>query len=95
MQGGHIIDVGGKSVLRLPKLVLQQFVVLGNGVKAAVQAGDLLRQFAHFRAMVHVPLLQGLGMLFLELGYQCRQVCSFIHTGWHVSAFPQNLLGSF
>ena len=95
MQGSHIIDVSGKSVLRLPKLALQLFVVLGDGVEAAVQTGDLLRQLAHFRAMVQVPLLQGLGMLFLELGYQCRQVCSFIHIGLHVSAIPQNLLGSF
>ena len=56
---------------------------------------NLLRQFAQLGAMLHVPLLQGLGVLFLELGYQCRQVCSFIHTGLHVSAVPQNLLRSF
>ena len=81
VQGGHIVNMRGKFILRLPKLKLQRFVVLGDGVEAAVQAGDLLRQLAHFRAMIHVPLLQGLGVLLLALGYQRRQVCSFIHKG--------------
>ena len=88
MQGGHIIDMSSKFILRLPKLIQQLLVVFGNGVEAAVQAGDLLRQLAHFRAMMYVPLLQGLGMLFLQLGHQCRQVCSFVHTGLHVSDVP-------
>ena len=70
VKGGHIVEMRGKFVLRLPKLKLQCFVVLGDGVEAAVQAGDLLRQLAHFRAMKHVPLLQGLGMLLLLLGHQ-------------------------
>ena len=95
VKGGHIVDMRGKFILCLPKLKLQLFVVLGDGVKAAVKVGDLLRQLAQFRAMVDVPLLQSLGMLFPELRHQCRQVCSFIHTCLHVSAVPQNLLGSF
>ena len=38
----------GKFVLRLPKLKLHLFVVLDDSVEAAVKAGDLLRQLAHF-----------------------------------------------
>ena len=36
VQGGHIVDMRGKFFLRLPKLKLQLFVVLGDGVEAAV-----------------------------------------------------------
>ena len=88
MQGGHIVNMRGKFILRLPKLKLQLFVVLGNGVEAAVQICNLFRQLAQHGAMLHVPLLQSLGVIFLKLGHQCRQVCSFVHTSLHVSAIP-------
>ena len=95
VKSGHRVDMRGKFLLCLPKLSMLLLVLLGDDVEAAVQIGNLLRQFAQLGAMLHVPLLQGLCVLFLELGYQCRQVCSFIHTGLHVSVVPQNLLGSF
>ena len=75
MQGGHVVDV----------LLL---VLFGDGVEAAIQIYNLFRQLAQLGAMLHVPLLQCLGMLFLKLGNQCRQVCSFVHTSLHVSATP-------
>ena len=88
MEGSHFVDVAGKFLLRLPKLSMLFFVMLGDGVEAAVQICNLFHQFAQLGAMLHVPLLQCLGMLLLELGNQCRQVCSFVHTGLHVSAIP-------
>ena len=48
MQGSHVISVGGKFLLRLPELALQLFAALDDGIEAAVKAGDLLRQLAHF-----------------------------------------------
>ena len=88
MEGGHVVDVGGKSLFRLPKLSMLLLVLLGECVEAAVQICNLFRQFAQLSAMLHVPLLQCLGMLFLELGNQCHQVCSFVHTSLHVSVIP-------
>ena len=88
VKGGHVVDMCGQFFLRLPKLKLQLFVSFGDGVEAAIQIANLLCELAHFRAMKHVTLLQGLGVLLLLLGNQCRQVCSFVHTGLHVRAVP-------
>ena len=88
VEGSHVIDVAGKFLLRLSKLNMLLLVLLSDGVEAAVQIFNLFRQLAQLGAMLHIPLLQCLGMLLLELGNQCRQVCSFVHTGLHVSAIP-------
>ena len=57
MEGGHVVDVGGKFFLCLFKLNMLLLVLLSDGVEALVQAFDLLRQLAQLSAMDHVPLL--------------------------------------
>ena len=88
MEGSHVVDVAGKFLLRLSKLNMLFLVLLSDDVEAAGQIINLFRQLAQLAGMLQVPLLQRLGMLLLELGNQCRQVCRFIHTSLHVSAIP-------
>lgn len=88
MDGGHVVDVSGKFFLRLSELSMLLLILLRNGVEAAIQIINLFRQLAQLSAVLHVPLLQCLGVLLFELGDQCRQVCSFVHTSLHISAIP-------
>ena len=88
MEGCHVIDMAGKFLLRLSKLNMLFLVLLSDGVEAADQIINLFRQLAQLAGMLQIPLLQCLGMLILELGDQCRQVCSFVHTSLHISAIP-------
>ena len=88
MEGSHVVDVASKFLLRLSKLNMLFLVLLGDGVEAAGQIINLFRQLAQLGGMLHILLLQRLGVLLLDLGNQCRLVCSFIHTCSHVSAIP-------
>ena len=88
MEGSHVVDVAGKFLLRLSKLSMLLLVLLSDSVETAIRIFNLFRQLAQLGAMLHIPLLQCLGMLLLELGDQCHQVCSFVHTSLHVSVIP-------
>ena len=92
MEGSHLVSMAGKLILRFPEglshVVMRLLVVLHDSLKVGGEVVKLLRQFAHLGSMLHVPLLQRLGVLLLELGNQCRQVCTFVYTDLHVSAIP-------
>ena len=57
MEGGHVVDVGGKFFLRLSKLNMLLLVPLSDDVEALVQIFYLLRQLSQLGAMLHIPLL--------------------------------------
>ena len=77
------------GLLRCPKgtrhFLVLLLAILHDGLEVGGQIVKLFRQLAHFGSMLHVPLLQRLGVLLLELGDQSHQVCSFVHTALHVS----------
>ena len=92
MDGGHFIGMTGKFLLRRPDsrrhVVMLLFASLHDGFEAGGQIANLVRQLSHVTGTLQVPLLKLLGVIFLELGDQCHQVCSFVHTGLHVSVIP-------
>ena len=96
MDGVDLIQVVGKSFFgklhRLGVVFLLEFGVLCHLGKTAGQILDLLRQLADGSGVVHVPLLQLLGVVRLQLHNLLGKICSFVHQSLHVRGVLEDIL---
>ena len=89
MGGVDFIQVGGQGLFgklnRFGVIPLLKLGILGHLGKTVGQVFNLLRQLAAGSCMGHVPLLQLLGVVRLQLCNLSGKICSFVHTSLHVS----------